>query len=56
MFPTVVTASLNDKGELCESIDFEKLKPELGSFSDLFESRRERYGMAWPVKLKAACF
>lgn len=53
LFPTVFTESLNDKGELCESIDFEKLKAELGSFSDLFESRRERYGMEWPGKREA---
>lgn len=39
LFPTVFTESLNDKGGLCKSIDFEKLKTELGSFRDLFESR-----------------
>lgn len=53
LFPSVFTETLNDKGELCESIDFEKLKAELGSFSDLFESRRERYGMEWPGKREA---
>ena len=37
-------------GELVESIDFEKLKAELGTFSDVFEARRERYGMDWPGK------
>jgi adenine-specific DNA-methyltransferase len=36
-----------------ESIDFEKLKSELGTFSDVFESRRERYGMDWPGKKDA---
>ena len=50
MFPTVFTESMNDKGELIESIDFEKLKAELGTFSDVFEARRERYGMDWPGK------
>jgi adenine-specific DNA-methyltransferase len=40
----------NEKGELVESIDFEKLRAELGTFSDMFESRRERYGMDWPGK------
>jgi len=53
LFPTVFTETCNDKGELTESIDFEKLKAELGTFSDLFESRRERYGMEWPGKKEA---
>lgn len=53
LFPTVFTETRNDQGELCESIDFEKLKAELGTFSDLFESRRERYGMEWPGKKEA---
>ena len=50
LFPTVFTETVNDKGELVESMDFEKLKAELGTFTDLFESRRERYGMDWPGK------
>lgn len=50
LFPSVFTETRNEKGELVESIDFEKLKAELGTFSDLFESRRERYGMDWPGK------
>jgi adenine-specific DNA-methyltransferase len=53
LFPTVFTETKNNKGELIESIDFEKLKAELGTFSDLFESRRERYGMDWPGKKDA---
>jgi len=53
LFPAVFTETRNDNGELVESIDFEKLKAELGSFSDLFESRRERYGMDWPGKKEA---
>ena len=53
LFPAVFTETRNDKGELTESIDFEKLKAELGTFSDLFESRRERYGMEWPGKKEA---
>lgn len=53
LFPSVFTETKNDKGELVESIDFEKLKAELGTFSDLFESRRERYGMDWPGKKEA---
>lgn len=50
LFPTVFTETRNEKGELVESIDFEKLKAELGTFTDVFESRRERYGMDWPGK------
>jgi len=50
LFPSVFTETKDDKGELVESIDFEKLKAELGTFSDVFESRRERYGMDWPGK------
>lgn len=50
LFPSVFTETVNDKGELLESIDFEKLKAELGTFTDLFENRRERYGMDWPGK------
>ena len=50
LFPSVFTETRNEKGELVESIDFEKLKAELGTFSDLFESRSECYGMDWPGK------
>jgi len=50
LFPSVFTETKNDDGELVESIDFEKLKAEVGTFSDVFESRRERYGMDWPGK------
>jgi len=53
LFPDVFTETRNDNGDLVESIDFEKLKAELGTFSDLFESRRERYGMDWPGKKDA---
>jgi len=53
LFPTVFTETKNDQGELVESIDFERLKAELGTFSDVFESRRERYGMDWPGKKEA---
>ena len=41
------------RGELVESVDFEKLKAELGTFTDLFEARRERYGLDWPGKKEA---
>jgi len=47
LFPLVFT--LASDGE-SETIDFEKLKAELGIASDAFENRRERYGMDWPGK------
>lgn len=50
LFPSVFTETTDDKGNISESIDFEKLKAELGTFSDVFEGRRERYGMDWPGK------
>ena len=50
ILPAVFTETANGQGELVESIDFEKLKAELGTFSDLYEARRERYGMDWPGK------
>jgi adenine-specific DNA-methyltransferase len=50
LFPGVFTEVKNDKGEIVEAIDFERLKAELGSFSELYEGRRERYGMDWPGK------
>ncbi len=53
LFPSVFTEIMNDQGELVESVDFEKLKAELGTFTDLFEGRRERYGMEWPGKKDA---
>ena len=53
LFPTVFSESQNAQGEVVEAIDFEKLKAELGSFSELFEGRRERYGMDWPGKKDA---
>ncbi|WP_303909253.1 site-specific DNA-methyltransferase [Thiohalomonas denitrificans] len=50
LFPGVFTETVNDKGEVVETIDFERLKAELGTFSDIYEGRRERYGMEWPGK------
>src|SRR3984885_2012124 len=50
LFPSVFAETMNEQGEPVESIDFEKLKAELGAFTDLFEGRRERYGMEWPGK------
>ena len=53
LFPAAFTETRTGKGEFIESVDFEKLKAELGSFTDFFESRHERYGMDWPGKKDA---
>ena len=53
LFPSVFTEAINDKGVLVESVDFEKLKAELATFTDFFENGRERYGMEWPGKKDA---
>ncbi|MGD8175796.1 site-specific DNA-methyltransferase [Marinimicrobium sp. ARAG 43.8] len=50
LFPGAFTETRNDKGELVETIDFERLKAELGSVSEVYDNRRERYGMDWPGK------
>ena len=50
LFPSVFTETENEKGDLVESVDFEKLKAVLGESSDPFEARRERYGIEWPGK------
>lgn len=50
LFPGVFTETRSDNGELVETIDFERLKAELGEFSEIYDNRRERYGMDWPGK------
>ena len=50
LFPSVFSETYNDAGELVHSIDFERLKAELGEFSEIYDNRRERYGMEWPGK------
>ncbi|MGR5118479.1 site-specific DNA-methyltransferase [Vibrio astriarenae] len=50
LFPSAFTETRNDAGEIVETLDFERLKAELGSFSDVYDNRRERYGMDWPGK------
>ncbi len=50
LFPGVFSETRNDRGELVESIDFERLRAELGSFSEVYDNKRERYGMEWPGK------
>lgn len=36
LFPSVFTETVNDNGELVESVDFEKLKAKIGTFTDFF--------------------
>ncbi len=50
LFPSAFTETRNDSGELVGTIDFERLKAELGEFSEVYDNRRERYGMDWPGK------
>jgi adenine-specific DNA-methyltransferase len=50
LFPSAFTETTNDAGELVETLDFERLKAELGSFSEVYDNRRERYSMDWPGK------
>jgi len=53
LFPTVFTETINEKGEIVETIDIDKLKAELGTFSEYYEGKREHYGMDWPGKKEA---
>ncbi len=53
LLPEVFTESLDERGNPVEGIDWEKLKAALGEFSEVFENRRERYGMNWPGKRDA---
>jgi adenine-specific DNA-methyltransferase len=50
LFPGVFTETSDASGNIVETVDFERLKAELGTFSDVYEGRRERYGMDWPGK------
>lgn len=50
LFPAIFSETVNNKGEVVESVDIERLKAELGTFTDLFEARKERYGFEWPGK------
>lgn len=50
LFPGVFTETIGTEGQSVQTIDFERLKAELGTFSDVYEGRRERYGMEWPGK------
>jgi adenine-specific DNA-methyltransferase len=50
LFPGVFTETTGKDNQLVETIDFERLKAELGTFSDIYVGRRERYGMEWPGK------
>lgn len=50
LLPGVFSETTGQDGQPVETIDFERLKAELGTFSDVYEGRRERYGMEWPGK------
>lgn len=50
LFPGAFIETTGPDGQPLETIDFERLKAELGTFSDVYEGRRERYGMEWPGK------
>lgn len=50
LFPGVFTETTDANGDIVETVDFERLKAELGTFTDVYEGRRERYGMDWPGK------
>lgn len=50
LFPGIFTETKSDSGEVVETLDFERLKAELGEFSEIYDNRRERYGMDWPGK------
>lgn len=50
LLPGAFTETTGQDGQPVKTIDFERLKAELGTFSDVYEGRRERYGMEWPGK------
>lgn len=50
LFPGIFTETRNDQGELKVTLDLERLKAELGEFTEIYDNRRERYGMDWPGK------
>ncbi len=50
LFPGVFTETTDAEGNVVETVDFERLKAEVGTFTDVYEGRRERYGMDWPGK------
>ena len=50
LFPGAFSETAGANGEVVETVDFERLKAELGTFTDVYEGRRERYGMDWPGK------
>ncbi len=50
LFPEAVTETRSPDGTLTHAVDFERLKAVLGSFSEVLENQKERYGMTWPGK------
>lgn len=53
LFPSVFVETTNAEGDLVETIDFEKLKAEIGTFSEIYDNRKERYGLDWSGKKDA---
>lgn len=51
LFPSCLTESRNDKGELQKAIDFDLLKQELSA--QIVEGPQERYQLNWPGKREA---
>ena len=51
LFPSCVTESRDDKGNLTKSIDFDQLRQELSD--RVVEGPRERYHLDWPGKREA---
>ncbi len=50
LFPETITETLSEDGSVVRAVDFEKLKAVLGTFSEVLEGQKERYGMTWPGK------
>jgi len=51
LFPNCVTESKDDKGQMCQSIDFDLLRQELSDH--IVEGPQERYHLNWPGKREA---
>lgn len=51
LFPTVITESFDDQGNLRRAVDFDLLRQELSDH--LVEGPQERYGLDWPGKRAA---
>ncbi|MCL1953571.1 MAG: site-specific DNA-methyltransferase, partial [Firmicutes bacterium] len=50
IFPNVISEGVDDNGEVCIGVDFDKLRIELSKEVSLIEGEQERYEMNWPRK------